>query len=589
MSTKTIDVEPPLSASEPRSASEPPLSASETLIDTEAPSSAADASIDTEAPSAAGTPTSIAAAGTSITAAKSSIIEEASTIFGVRFEAILDALDNGFSREKYDAADDTCEEKISEPQFDALSFVLEHSNNTGCFLSIIKNHTTIDTIGELKRALTWIKQFKQFEHIGDSDQYERRYWFTLDWRPPVSAAIVKPSFTLVEGSLESMLQACHAIIVKGSNRWQKQLDTQLTAIKKRFSIYYKELNEKIVSPLEASNDRIRFAALKKSVLQAVRSYLLECISNVENGIAHKYSVEEQRLSPVESSTSRVKSLISAIDKLTSFIRAISRIFKDIPATLKNFYWSRAMRQSDTEASDDLSCLLRFAGVALESDFHETPKHCYEPEIDYYDRRTLGNSMGSPTNSNKNSEPELNPETLSSVVNSQPKYAQLRVDMMHPDFQYAGRNPVKLDEFKADTAPADLFVLPIEGENDVDDFDYNEPINGVLHFGRYDNQLLSGLMTITKMQKLVYAAESSLTPDNEATHESANAEYNIHFKPILDEMVSKLTGILSIFDGFISQCDEALAVPVITKEQLAQVNTVLKKNKAPAKKADSKEI
>ena len=572
---------------EPRFASEPPLSASETLIVAEAPSSAADASIVAADASIVTADTSIVAADTSISAAKTLLIEEASAIFKVSVKTLQDTLENGFSREEQDAADDTCEDKISEPQFDALSFVIKYYNNTDCFLSMIKDSTTTDTIDELKRALTWIEQFKHFEHIFDSGQYDRNHLFTLDWRPSVSTAIVKPSFTPVEGSLESMLQGCHSIIMKGSNGWQKHLDTQLTAIKQRFSIYFKDLNKEIVSPLEASNHRIRFAALKRRVLQAVHSYLLVCISNVENDIAHEYSVDEQCLFPVESSTSRVKSLISAIDKLTSFIRAISRIFKNIPAALKNFYWSR-MRQSGTGASDDLSCLLEFAGVALASDFHETPRYCCEPELDYYDGRTLGNSMTSPTNSNENLESKPESETLSDVVNSQPKYKQLRVSMMRPDFQYAGHNSVKLDEFQADTAPDDLFALPIEND-EVDDFDYNAPINGVLHFGRYDNQLLSILMTITKMQKVVDAAESSLTPDNEATHESANLEYNTNFKPILDEMVSKLTGILSIFDSFIAQCNEALAVPEISEEKLKQVNTVLKKNKSPAKKNDAKEI
>lgn len=586
---------------EPRFASEPSLSASETLIVAEAPSSAADASIVTAdaSISAADTSivaadTSISAADTSISAAKSSIvtaktllIEEASAIFKVSVKTLQDTIENGFRREDQDAAYDTCEDKISEPQFDALIFVIKYYN-TDCFLSMIKDSTTTDTIDELKRALTWIEQFKKFEHIFDSGQYDRNHFFTLDWRPPVSAAIVKPSFTPVEGSLESMLQECHAIIIKkGDHSWKNKLDAQLTAIKRKFSIYFKDLNREIVSPLEASNHRIRFAALKRRVLQAVHSYLLVCISNVENDIAHEYSVDEQCLFPVESSTSRVKSLISAIDKLTSFIRAISRIFKNIPAALKNFYWSR-MRQSGTGASDDLSCLLEFAGVALASDFHETPRYCCEPELDYYNRRTLENSMTSPTNSNENLESKPESETLSDVINSQPKYKQLRVSMMSADFQYAGHNSVKLDEFQADTAPDDLFALPIEND-EVDDFDYNAPIKGVLHFGRYDNQLLSILMTITKMQKVVDAAESSLTPDNEATHESANLEYNTNFKPILDEMVSKLTGILSIFDGFIAQCNEALAVPEISEEKLKQVNTVLKKNKSPAKKNDAEGI
>ncbi|NBV28689.1 hypothetical protein EBS02_06700 [bacterium] len=584
--------EPPRSASEQRSASEPPRSASEpsiataeTPIVTEEPIAASDASIATP-------DTFIDAAAEPIVTAKTLLIEEASIIFGVCIEEIQYVLENGIRMEtQYDI----CREEIttlSELQLIALEFVIKHYGDKVFCITMPKwygMNRNIDA-DELIFALSWIEKFDKFKHICETDQHDCDYYLTVDWRPPVPAVTVKSSFTPVEGSLESMLQVCHSIIVKRSNGWPKQLDAQLTAIKRRFpSIYFKELNSEIVSTLEESNDRIRFADLKRRILQAVRSYLLGCISNVENDIAHEYSVDEQRSAPVESSTSRVKSLISAIDKLTSFIRAISRIFKDIPATLKNFYWSRMIRQSGQEESDDLSCLLDFAGVALADDFHETSKYGCEPEIDYYDRRTLGGSMGGPTNSNENSKPELRPETLSDVVNSQPEYAKYIVDRMHPDLQYVSRNPLKFDMFDADTAPDNLFASPIEEEDETDDFDYNSPIKGVLPLGRYDRQLLLILMAIGKMQKIVDAAESSLTPDNEATHESANAEYNTQFKPILDEMVSKLNGILSIFNGLIAQCDEALAVPEISAETLKQVNTVLKKNKAPAaEKTDAKE-
>lgn len=128
---------------EPRFASEPPLSASETLIVAEAPSSAADASI-------VAADTSISAAKSSIVAAKTLLIEEASAIFKVSVKTLQDTLENGFRCEDQDAAYDTCEDKISEPQFDALSFVIKYYNNTDCFLSMIKDSTTTDTIDEIE-------------------------------------------------------------------------------------------------------------------------------------------------------------------------------------------------------------------------------------------------------------------------------------------------------------------------------------------------------------------------------------------------------------------------------------------------------
>ena len=546
-----------------------------TLIATETPIDAASPR-HTEEPS-------IAIAEPSIPTAETLLIEEAAVIFGFSIEDIKYALEHGIFSEYA---------KITEMQLNALDFVAKYRGEKCCFLMIPRRngrHRNPYAI-ELENSLNWIKKFNPFEHIYDTKQLGKDC-LTLDWHPPgfATAVKVKPSFTPVEGSLESMLQESHRIIVKGSNGWQKHLDTQLTAIKKSFSIYYKELNEKIVSALEESNDRIRFAALKKSVLQAVRSYLLRCISNVANGIAHEYSAEEQHLFFVESSASRVKSLISAIDTLVSFVRAMSRIFKDTPAILKKFYQLRIMHPA-TGASDDLSCLLDFAGVALAADdFHETPKRGYEPEHDY-SRRTLENSIGSPTNSNENSEPELNSETLSSVVNGQLEHTKYRTtENMPPDLQFLSRNHLEFDIFDATIAPAGMLDPSVEEEDKVDDFDYENHTQRILTFGRYEREFLAILMAVTKMQKIVDTAESSLTPDNEATHESANAEYNTQFKPILDEMTSKLTCILSTFDGFIAQCNEALDLPEIDKEKLKQVNTVLKKNKSPSKKNDAEGI
>jgi hypothetical protein len=105
----------------------------------------------------------------------------------------------------------------------------------------------------------------------------------------------------------------------------------------RPDMYYQEMYAEIVAALKASNDRHCFASLKKRFLEAVRSYLSGCISNVKEGIAHEYSADEQLVCSVELNSFRVKSLISALYKLVSFVRAMSRIFAKSPTVLKDFW------------------------------------------------------------------------------------------------------------------------------------------------------------------------------------------------------------------------------------------------------------